>query len=98
MTTTVNDQNQVTGVEIQTPTAGNADATVTTSADLTNNQIKVDNQTVAVGDLTKPVADESNQPVELPQAPAVVAAVADQVSESLSTPEAPAETPAPAAQ
>ena len=63
LTTTVNDQNQVTGVEIQTPTAGNADATVTTSADLTNNQIKVDNQTVAVGDLTKPVADESNQAV-----------------------------------
>ena len=97
LTTTVNDQNQVTGVEIQTPTAGNADATVTTSADLTNNQIKVDNQTVAVGDLTKPVADESNQAVELPQAPAVVAAVADQVSESLPTPEAPAETPAPVA-
>ena len=97
LTTTVNDQNQVTGVEIQTPTAGNADATVTTSADLTNNQIKVDNQTVAVGDLTKPVADESNQAVELPRAPAVVAAVADQVSESLPTPEAPAETPAPAA-
>ena len=97
LTTTVNDQNQVTGVEIQTPTAGNAGATVTTSADLTNNQIKVDNQTVAVGDLTKPVADESNQAVELPQAPAVVAAVADQVSESLPTPEAPAETPAPAA-
>ena len=96
LTTTVNDQNQVTGVEIQTPTAGNADATMTTSADLTNNQIKVDNQTVAVGDLTKPVADESNQAVELPQAPAVVAAVADQVSESLPTPEAPAETPAPA--
>ena len=90
LTTTVNDQNQVTGVEIQTPTAGNADATVTTSADLTNNQIKVDNQTVAVGDLTKPVADESNQAVELPQAPAVVAAVAEQVSESLPTPEAPA--------
>ena len=90
LTTTVNDQNQVTGVEIQTPTAGNADATVTTSADLTNNQIKVDNQTVAVSDLTKPVADESNQAVELPQAPAVVAAVADQVSESLPTPEAPA--------
>ena len=97
LTTTVNDQNQVTGVEIQTPTAGNADATLTTSADLTNNQIKVDNQTVAVGDLTKPVADESNQPVELPQTPAVVAAVADKVSESLPTPEAPAETPAPAA-
>lgn len=93
LTTTVNDQNQVTGVEIQTPTTGNGDATVKTSADLTNNQIKVDNQTVAVGDLTKPVADESNQPVELPQTPAVVAAVADKVSESLPTPE----TPAPAA-
>ena len=98
LTTTVNDQNQVTGVEIQTPTAGNADATVTTSADLTNNQIKVDNQTVAVGDLTKPVADESNQAVELPQAPAVVAAVAEQVSESLPTPVAPVAPAAPVAE
>lgn len=100
LTTTVNDQNQVTGVEIQTPTAGNADATVTTSADLTNNQIKVDNQTVAVGDLTKPVADESNQAVELPQAPAAPVAEeapAPVVEEAPAQPAAaPAEVAAPA--
>lgn len=99
LTTTVNDQNQVTGVEIQTPTAGNADATVTTSADLTNNQIKVDNQTVAVGDLTKPVADENNQAVELPQAPAAPVAEeapAPVVEEAPAQPAAaPAEVAAP---
>ena len=95
LTTTVNDQNQVTGVEIQTPTAGNADASVTTSADLTNNQIKVDNQTVAVGDLTKPVAVADNQAVEVSDAPAIVASVADNVAASVASEAAPvSETPA----
>ena len=98
LTTTVNDQNQVTGVEIQTPTAGNADASVTTSADLTNNQIKVDNQTVAVGDLTKPVAVADNQAVEVSDAPAIVASVADNVAASVAPEASPvAETPAEAA-
>lgn len=55
---------------------------VTTSADLTNNQIKVDNQTVAVGDLTKPVAVADNQAVEVSDAPAIVASVADNVAAS----------------
>ena len=64
--TTVNDQKEVTSVEIQTPQAGATDAT-TASADLTTNQVTVDNQTVAVNDLSKPV-NEDNKAV--PVAPA----------------------------
>lgn len=72
--TTVNDQKEVTSVEIQTPQAG---ATVA-SADLTTNQVTVDDQTVAVNDLSKPV-NEDNKAV--PVAPAA------------ETQEAPAEAP-----
>lgn len=61
--TTVNDQKEVTSVEIQTPQAGATDAT----ADLTTNQVTVDDQTVAVNDLSKPV-NEDNKAV--PVAPA----------------------------
>lgn len=75
--TTVNDQKEVTSVEIQTPQAGATDAT-TASADLTTNQVTVDNQTVAVNDLSKPV-NEDNKAV--PVAPAA------------ETQEAPAEAP-----
>ncbi|WP_247923732.1 M23 family metallopeptidase [Streptococcus parasanguinis] len=75
--TTVNDQKEVTSVEIQTPQAGATDATVA-SADLTTNQVTVDDQTVAVNDLSKPV-NEDNKAV--PVAPA---------AETL---EAPAEAP-----
>ena len=64
--TTVNDQKEVTSVEIQTPQAGATDATVA-SADLTTNQVTVDDQTVAVNDLSKPV-NEDNKAV--PVAPA----------------------------
>lgn len=75
--TTVNDQKEVTSVEIQTPQAGATDATVA-SADLTTNQVTVDDQTVAVNDLSKPV-NEDNKAV--PVAPAT------------ETQEAPAEAP-----
>ena len=75
--TTVNDQKEVTSVEIQTPQAGTTDATVA-SADLTTNQVTVDDQTVAVNDLSKPV-NEDNKAV--PVAPAA------------ETQEAPAEAP-----
>lgn len=75
--TTVNDQKEVTSVEIQTPQAGATDAT-TASADLTTNQVTVDDQTVAVNDLSKPV-NEDNKAVP-------VAPVAE-------TQEAPAEAP-----
>lgn len=75
--TTVNDQKEVTSVEIQTPQAGATDAT-TASADLTTNQVTVDNQTVAVNDLSKPVNDDNKA---VPVAPAA------------ETQEAPAEAP-----
>ena len=75
--TTVNDQKEVTSVEIQTPQAGATDAT-TASADLTTNRVTVDDQTVAVNDLSKPV-NEDNKAV--PVAPAA------------ETQEAPAEAP-----
>ena len=75
--TTVNDQKEVTSVEIQTPQAGATDATVA-SADLTTNQVTVDDQTVDVNDLSKPV-NEDNKAV--PVAPAA------------ETQEAPAEAP-----
>ena len=75
--TTVNDQKEVTSVEIQTPQAGATDTTVA-SADLTTNQVTVDDQTVAVNDLSKPV-NEDNKAV--PVAPAA------------ETQEAPAEAP-----
>ena len=75
--TTVNDQKEVTSVEIQTPQAGATDAT-TTSADLTTNQVTVDDQTVAVNDLSKPVNDDNKA---VPVAPAA------------ETQEAPAEAP-----
>lgn len=65
--TTVNDQKEVTSVEIQTPQAGATDAT-TASADLTTNQVTVDDQTVAVNDLSKPVNDDNKA---VPVAPAV---------------------------
>lgn len=73
--TTVNDQKEVTSVEIQTPQTGSTDATVA-SADLTTNQVTVADQTVAVNDLSKPV-NEDNKAVavapaaETPAAPAV---------------------------
>ena len=70
--TTVNDQKEVTSVEIQTPQAGATDATVA-SADLTTNQVTVDDQTVAVNDLSKPV-NEDNKAV--PVAPAAAEAPA----------------------
>lgn len=71
--TTVNDQKEVTSVEIQTPQAGATDAT-TASADLATNQVTVDNQTVAVNDLSKPVNDDNKA---VPVAPATEEAPAE---------------------
>ncbi len=80
--TTVNDQKEVTSVEIQTPQTGSTDATVA-SADLTTNQVTVADQTVAVNDLSKPV-NEDNKAVAV--APATEEAPAE-------TPAQPAEAP-----
>ena len=76
--TTVNDQKEVTSVEIQTPQADSSEEVTTATADLRTNQVTVDDQTVAVNDLSKPV-NEDNKAV--PVAPAA------------ETQEAPAEAP-----
>ena len=87
--TTVNDQKEVTSVEIQTPQAGATDATVA-SADLTTNQVTVDDQTVAVNDLSKPVNDDNKA---VPVAPAAETQEAPVVE--VPAPETPAQPAVP---
>lgn len=85
--TTVNDQKEVTSVEIQTPQVGSTDATVA-SADLTTNQVTVADQTVAVNDLSKPVNEDNKAvPVAPAAAPAVEEAPAQSAAETPATPE-----------
>ena len=57
LTTTVNDEEEVTEVEIHTPDTVQGGEGTTATADLTTNQVTVDNQTVQVEDLTQPVAE-----------------------------------------
>ena len=56
LTTTVNDNEEVTEVEIYTPQEVGSDVASAT-ADLTTNQVTVDEQTVQVEDLTQPVEE-----------------------------------------
>ena len=56
LTTIVNDQEEVTEVEVYTPQEVGSDV-ATAKADLTNNQVTVDDQTVQVEDLTQPVEE-----------------------------------------
>ena len=62
LTTTVNDNEEVTEVEIYTPQEVGSDVASAT-ADLTTNQVTVDEQTVQVEDLTQPV-EETTTTVE----------------------------------
>ena len=71
LTTTVNDEEEVTEVEIQTPDTAQAGEGITAIANLTTNQVTVDDQTVQVEDLTQPVEETEAQ----------VEAVAPQVTE-----------------
>ena len=57
LTTTVNEAEEVTEVEIQTPQAASSEEVTTATADLTTNQVTVDNQTVQVADLSQPIAE-----------------------------------------
>ncbi|CGE85755.1 LysM domain-containing protein [Streptococcus pneumoniae] len=57
LTTTVNEAEEVTEVEIQTPQADSSEEVTTATADLTTNQVTVDNQTVQVADLFQPIAE-----------------------------------------
>ena len=57
LTTTVNEAEEVTEVEIQTPQADSSEEVTTATADLTTNQVTVDNQTVQVADPSQPIAE-----------------------------------------
>ena len=57
LTTTVNEAKEVTEVEIQTPQADSSEEVTTATADLTTNQVTVDDQTVQVADLSQPIAE-----------------------------------------
>ena len=77
LTTTVNDEEEVTEVEIQTPDTVQGGEGTTATADLTTNQVTVDNQTVQVEDLTQPVAETT---VAEPVAEATTEAVTEVVA------------------
>ena len=57
LTTTVNEAKEVTEIEIQTPQADSSEEVTTATADLTTNQVTVDDQTVQVADLSQPIAE-----------------------------------------
>ncbi len=57
LTTTVNETEEVTEVEIQTPQAASSEEVTTATADLTTNRVTVDDQTVQVADLSQPIAE-----------------------------------------
>ena len=91
LTTIFNEQEEVTGVEVYTPEEVGSDVASAT-ADLKTNQVVVDDQTVQVEDLTKPVAETETVVEATPQAdveaeaevtPAVAAEVAAPVEETV---------------
>ena len=57
LTTTVNEAKEVTEVEIQTPQVDISKEVTTATADLTTNQVTVDNQIVQVADLSQPIVE-----------------------------------------
>lgn len=70
LTTTVNEEEEVTEVEIQAPQADASEEVTTATADLTTNQVTVDEQTVQVEDLSQPIEDaptvtETEKPTEV---------------------------------
>lgn len=70
LTTTVNEAEEVTEVEIQAPQADASEEVTTATANLTTNQVTVDEQTVQVEDLSQPIeeaptATETEKPAEV---------------------------------
>ena len=88
LTTTVNDEEEVTEVEIQTPDTAQAGESTTATADLTTNQVTVDDQTVQVEDLTQPVEETESQ-VEAVAPQATEEAVAEVTTEVVTPAEEP---------
>ena len=92
LTTTVNEAEEVTEVEIQTPQADSSEEVTTATADLTTNQVTVDEQTVQVEDLSQPIeevpsATETEKPTEVTPS--------SEVSETATTTEETPSTEAP---
>ena len=86
LTTTVNEKEEVTEVEIQTPDTVQGGEGTTATADLTTNQVTVDDQTVQVEDLTQPVAEATTEAVT-----EVVAPIEESVVETTTEVATPAE-------
>ncbi|OFN94796.1 LysM domain-containing protein [Streptococcus sp. HMSC077D04] len=92
LTTTVNEAEEVTEVEIQTPQAASSEEVTTATADLTTNQVTVDDQTVQVADLSQPIAEApkavettSTKEVATNSEVAETVATAEEVSPSTNT-------------
>ena len=84
LTTTVNEAEEVTEVEIQTPQADSSEEVTTATADLTTNQVTVDDQTVQVADLSQPIV-EAPKAVETTSTKEV--ATSSEVTETVATAE-----------
>ncbi|HEU6123408.1 TPA: LysM peptidoglycan-binding domain-containing protein [Streptococcus pneumoniae] len=97
LTTTVNEAEEVTEVEIQTPQADSSEEVTTATADLTTNQVTVDDQTVQVADLSQPIAAAPKEVASNSEvAETVTAAEEVALSTDSTTPEGqPAETTSP---
>ena len=76
LTTTVNDNEEVTEVEVYTPQEVGSDVASAT-ADLTTNQVTVDEQTVQVEDLTQPVEETTTTVEETTTTEATTGVVAE---------------------
>ena len=94
LTTTVNEAEEVTEVEIQTPQADASEEVTTATADLTTNQVTVDEQTVQVEDLSQPI-EEAPTATEI-EKPAEVAS-SSEVSETATVAEETPSTETPVA-
>ena len=95
LTTTVNEAEEVTEVEIKTPQADSSEEVTTATADLTTNQVTVDEETVQVEDLSQPIeevpsATETEKTTEV--------APSSEVSETVTTTEETPSTEAPVAE
>ena len=84
LTTTVNEAEEVTEVEIKTPQVDSSEEVTTATADLTTNQVTVDDQTVQVADLSQPIA-EAPKAVETTSTKEV--ATSSEVTETVATAE-----------
>ena len=87
LTTTVNENEEVTEVEVYTPQEVGSDVASAT-ADLTTNQVTVDEQTVQVEDLTQPVEETTTTVEETTTTEAVAETVAETTVSSEATTEA----------